>query len=218
MRKEIKFEINREEYDNINKRLSEIADKSQNILKKEQYTVKSIYFDNMYNTALQENIDGVSYREKYRIRMYDNDEKSIFLEKKIKKEDSIFKYREKISKQDVIKICKNEIDVFLYETNLKKNFYINTKLKFLEPRIIIEYDRIAFEHYLANNRITLDSNLKKDENILDFFKESNRNPKMYKYILEVKYENVIPKFILESLKINMQRRKSSKYVTMRLNK
>ena len=218
MRKEIKFEINREEYDNINKKLSEIADKSQSILKKEQYTVKSIYFDNIYNLALQENIDGVSYREKYRIRMYDNNEKSIFLEKKIKKEDSIFKFRERITKQDVIKICNIEIDNFLNETDLKKDFYINTRTKLLKPKLIIEYDRIAFEHNLTNTRITLDSSLNKDENILDFFKECNKNSKIYKYILEVKYEDVIPKFILESLKINIQRQKSSKYVTMRLNK
>lgn len=218
MRKEIKFEINREEYDNINKKLNEITDKSQSIIKKEYYNVKSIYFDNIYNSLLQENIDGLMYREKYRIRMYSNCNKNIFLEKKIKKEDNIFKFREKLSEQDVIKICNNEIDSFINETQLKKDFYINTKTKLLKPKMIIEYDRIAYEHDLTKARITLDSNLKKDENIFNFFNENKNSSDIYKYILEVKYEDVIPKFILEFLKINMQRRKSSKYVTMRLNK
>lgn len=46
------------------------------------YLVRSLYFDNFYNKALWEKLDGVGVREKFRIRCYDGNFGFIRLEKK----------------------------------------------------------------------------------------------------------------------------------------
>ena len=150
--------------------------------------------------------------------MYNNNLNDLFLEKKIKKDNNVFKYRERITERDVINIYEDKIDNFINETKLKKDFYLNVKTKLLRPRIIVYYDRVAFEHYLTNYRITLDSNISKNNEINDFLKENKNTSNINKYILEVKYEDFIPKHIWDLLKIHVQRQKISKYVTMRLSK
>ena len=49
-----------------------------------RYRIRSIYFDNIYDKALREKIDGVQKREKFRIRYYNDDLSYIVLEKKFK--------------------------------------------------------------------------------------------------------------------------------------
>ena len=49
-----------------------------------RYQIRSVYFDDPWDTALREKIDGVNCREKFRIRWYKADTSAIFLEKKSK--------------------------------------------------------------------------------------------------------------------------------------
>ena len=48
------------------------------------YSISSLYFDDMYQTAYQEKLDGVETRKKYRIRIYNNSDSVISLECKYK--------------------------------------------------------------------------------------------------------------------------------------
>jgi len=216
MRKEIKFELTKSEYSNLYKKLNFMLQKDVNTQSEDKYTIKSIYFDNIYNKLLHENIDGKIYREKFRIRMYNNDINAIFLEKKINHNGNIGKEREKISYQEVLQICEGQINKIALNTKLKKERYINLKTKLLKPIIIIEYDRIAFVNKSLNFRITLDSKLHKDTCINNFFKNTIR--KENNYILEVKYIDIIPKTVVDCLNINTQRKSISKYKNMRLNR
>ena len=214
MRREIKYEITKQEYYDIKTSLEKLAEKD--ILKKEFNIIKTLYLDNLYNTILKESIEGNINREKYRLRMYNNDDSDIFLEKKMKREDTVFKYREQITKEDVNKICEGDIDSFLNATKLKTDFYIQAKTRILKPKIIIQYNREAYEHTLTNTRITLDTNITKDCNTNNFFKTMNNISGRKIYILEVKYESLIPRYIWDILKIKEQRQKGSKYVRMRM--
>lgn len=49
-----------------------------------KYDIRSLYFDNLCDKALREKIDGVSRREKFRIRYYNGNTDVIHLEKKSK--------------------------------------------------------------------------------------------------------------------------------------
>lgn len=49
-----------------------------------KYRIRSLYFDNASDQALREKLDGVSRREKFRIRYYNGDLSLIHLEKKSK--------------------------------------------------------------------------------------------------------------------------------------
>ena len=56
---------------------------------KGKYTIRSVYFDDYRNICYLENADGTSPREKFRIRIYNADEKVIRLELKRKEEGTI---------------------------------------------------------------------------------------------------------------------------------
>ena len=49
-----------------------------------RYFIRSMYFDTPYDKALKEKINGISRREKFRIRYYNGDTSFIRLEKKSK--------------------------------------------------------------------------------------------------------------------------------------
>ena len=49
-----------------------------------KYLIRSLYFDTPSDRALREKLDGVSRREKFRIRYYNGDTSVIHLEKKSK--------------------------------------------------------------------------------------------------------------------------------------
>lgn len=49
-----------------------------------EYHIRSLYFDNVYDKALSERLNGVAVREKFRIRYYNADSSYIMLEKKSK--------------------------------------------------------------------------------------------------------------------------------------
>lgn len=216
MRREIKFEITLEEYNRIYNTLNKFIEKDKNTKRDDKYSIKTIYYDNIYNQLLNENIDGLIHRKKFRIRMYNNDKSTIFLEKKEKIKDVICKKREKISYEDVLLLCNNDLDNFELTSDLRKELYIDIRTKLLKPIIIVEYDRIAFDNKTMDFRITLDSKLGKSDNIHDFFNISNRNENVY--ILEVKYSDCLPKIIVDSLNISSQRQGISKYKNMRLSK
>lgn len=215
MRKEIKYVISKKEYEDIKNKLEKILDKDAHY-DNVKYSIKTIYFDNIYDQLLNENINGDIYRKKFRIRIYNNDLSNIFLEKKERFGEHVYKEREKINLEDVEKICDGKMSKIKLDTKLKKELYVETKLKFLKPIIVIEYDRIAFENKKVNFRLTLDSKLYETEDIKTFKQKFRKKDNVY--ILEVKYKHIIPKVISDLIKVDTQRQGYSKYKMMRLNK
>ena len=214
MRREKKYKLTRTEYIDILEKLKGIMQPDENSNEQQFYTIKTIYLDNIYNKILNENIDGKRYREKFRIRMYNNDIENIFLEKKINNNGVVSKERERISKEEVNKIIKGDLSLLNLDTNLKKELYIAMKTILLKPVIIIEYDRYAFVDKTFGIRITLDSNLYKSKNVNEFFEIVSKRAN--EYILEVKYKEVIPKKIADCLKLKLPSTSISKYKNMRL--
>ena len=51
------------------------------------YRIRSVYYDDPWDRALRSNLDGISPRSKYRIRIYGDNVQEIHLEKKIKDHD-----------------------------------------------------------------------------------------------------------------------------------
>lgn len=49
-----------------------------------RYLVRSLYFDDLRDQALQDKLNGVSRREKFRLRCYNGDDSYLVLEKKSK--------------------------------------------------------------------------------------------------------------------------------------
>ena len=55
-----------------------------------RYKIRSIYFDDYWNTAYEEKLMGISDRKKYRIRFYNDQDDVIHLECKRKSGSGIF--------------------------------------------------------------------------------------------------------------------------------
>ena len=80
-RNEIKFIISKNIAEILKQRLSLIMDLDTNSFNDDNsYFIRSLYFDDEDSKAYYEKIDGVEYRKKYRIRIYNLDDKFIRLE------------------------------------------------------------------------------------------------------------------------------------------
>ena len=72
-RNEVKHEINAGDKTAIIANLRAAASPDPHVGKDGRYLIRSLYFDNLYDKALREKIDGVNEREKFRIRYYNGD-------------------------------------------------------------------------------------------------------------------------------------------------
>ena len=72
------------------------------------YRISSLYFDDPADSCLAETEDGVSYRKKYRIRIYNNTADVIKLEVKYKAYNRILKKSRTISREDAEKLIAGE--------------------------------------------------------------------------------------------------------------
>lgn len=67
----------------------------------EGYSVVSLYFDDLKDSCLQETVDGVNLRDKYRIRIYNDSLDVIKLEVKSKKDSRILKRSKSITREQM---------------------------------------------------------------------------------------------------------------------
>ena len=164
-----------------------------------EYTISSLYFDDLESTAYFEKLDGVRFRTKYRIRVYDYDDSFIRLERKLKHENMTSKDQTKISKEIFYKIINNEIEEFVdTESNLYNEFVKDIRLKQLRPSVIVEYKRTALTYPISDVRVTFDSKVRSGMYNYDLFDPNLTTFSVLKpneVILEVKFNDYLPQFL-----------------------
>ena len=106
MRKELKYEITHREYKSIVQVLDIVIKKDIHSNTEGEYSIKSIYFDNHLHEVENSKLNNINSLKKYRIRMYNNDDTNIFLERKTNENGFMQKIKQKIDKIDVIHILK----------------------------------------------------------------------------------------------------------------
>ena len=109
MRHEYKHQINYEDYLVIRSRLRMLARPDSHAGVDGKYLIHSLYFDNFSDRALREKIDGVDRREKFRIRYYNENTDYIRLEKKSKLRGLCEKQSAKLTREEVMRICRDPI-------------------------------------------------------------------------------------------------------------
>lgn len=185
-----------------------------------KYNIRSLYFDNVYDTALREKVDGVNCREKFRIRSYNGENDFIRLEKKSKINGLCNKVSATISAEEVTKIIAGDID-FMEQSSapLIQELYFKMKNKGLAPKTIVDYTREAFTYPAGNVRITLDYDLRTGLSSTDFL-----NPHCPTIcagekviLLEVKWDEFLPDFVRDILQMEGKRSTAfSKYAACRI--
>ncbi|MBQ9580466.1 MAG: VTC domain-containing protein, partial [Lachnospiraceae bacterium] len=106
-----------------------------------KYFIRSLYFDNVYDKALREKIDGVSNREKFRIRYYNHDTSRIILEKKSKIYGLCNKKQTVIDIETAKAICEcNFKTLESKKDSLVVELYQKMLTEGLRPKAIVDYD------------------------------------------------------------------------------
>ena len=185
-----------------------------------KYTVRSVYFDDYKNTCFFENEDGTSPREKFRIRIYNADEKEIRLELKRKERGKTHK--------DSCPLTAGQCQSFLggkgpecmgaYPPVLQK-FILKYRSELYRPKVIVEYDREPYVYKAGNVRVTFDTGIRSSNQVDGFFeKDLFARPVMPTgyHLMEVKYDGFLPDVINYSLQTgSLSRETFSKYYLCR---
>lgn len=178
-----------------------------------EYSICSLYFDDADFSAYTEKTDGDQNREKFRIRLYNCDDSYIVLEKKYKKNDLVNKDSFILNKNDVYSIWEGR-DV-LSENTLAKEFHAKRISCGLRPVINVKYDRTAFVFPAENTRITVDENIRfsrSSASLLEPKAPFIPLPSEFKTVVEVKFDNVFPSFLVPILSsVSAERTAFSKY-------
>lgn len=185
-----------------------------------KYLIRSLYFDNYFDKALKEKIDGIDKREKFRIRYYNHDTSLIHLEKKCKINNLCLKDSVPITKQQAQKIVENNYSWMMdSNVNLIQEFYSKISSQNLRPKTIVDYCREPFVYNCGNVRVTIDYDIRTAIKCIDFL-----NPKCITIpvkdcpiILEVKWDEYLPDIIKDIIQLpNCQVTAYSKYATCRI--
>ena len=219
-RHETKHELRYVEYLSIRSRLRAVTGLDAHVGEEGTYQIRSLYFDNYRDKALREKIDGVNEREKFRLRYYNGNTDLIYLEKKCKLGGLCSKFSEEISKAQVAKLLRGDIETLgKSEKKLLIEFYAKIKNEQLRPRVIVDYLREPYVYAPGNVLITFDRNICTGLSPSQFFHWSCptvQTDKVETVLMEVKYDAFIPEIIQMCIRENERMQEAfSKYAVCR---
>lgn len=219
-RHEYKYLLSYGNYLQLSDILKKTMDIDSNADYNNEYHIRSLYFDDIYNSALIEKEMGILNRKKYRIRIYNYSDNTIKLEEKNKSGDYISKKSTSISKDEYKSIYYGNVDFLLNDNNdVKKSYYIAIRNKLLKPKIIVDYIREAYILPYNEIRVTFDKNLGSAMTTENIFTDKICTSPVFNdcsVILEVKYNNFIPNHIKNIIELFGSNRLSvSKYYLCR---
>lgn len=198
----------------LNERLKQVMKPDEN-MSDGSYLIRSLYFDDIYNSCVNEIEGGLNHREKFRIRTYNNDSSLIKLELKGKTNGKTSKQSVTIDDELVKAIIDSGYVIDSDSPFLLKKLWTEQKMRLLAPVNIVEYERSAFVEGAGNVRITFDRNISASNNITAFFDDNIcATPLMPagQHILEVKYDELLPGYIRKIIDTGkLQRISYSKY-------
>ncbi|NLJ70408.1 MAG: polyphosphate polymerase domain-containing protein [Clostridiaceae bacterium] len=185
-----------------------------------QYKVRSLYFDNLADKVLLEKLNGINKREKYRIRLYNNDPSVIYLERKYKRGSLSYKEISALSPEQAQSIADGDVAWLADSTDeLISGFYTCILREGLKAKVIVEFTREPFVFSPGNARVTLDYQIRTGLRCTDFL-----NPECVTVpikdspgILEVKWDNYLPDIIKDAIQLEGRRSMAfSKYAASRM--
>ena len=219
-RHELKYFINPAELEMLRARLSPVLRLDPHCKNGEPYAIRSLYFDDINDSAYYDKAAGVMHRDKYRIRIYRNSDKEIFLERKRKMGDLIQKSSTQITRRLCEQIISGDPRGLQTSSNLLlQDMFVQMRTKLHRPAVIEDSVREAYQHPAENVRITFDMNLRSGLSSHDLF-----NPEIATVspldqnvqILEVKFDHYLPAHIQGLLSgVQADRSAVSKYVLCR---
>ena len=218
-RHEVKHEISYHDMLILRQRLKAVMKPDSHAING-RYEIRSLYFDNLDDKALREKLDGVNIREKYRIRLYNNDPSLIHLERKFKQGGLGHKEAVTLTAEQARAIVNGEIEWMASCTDqVLLGFYTHMRNEGLKAKVIVDYTREPFVFAPGNVRVTLDYNIRTGINGVDFLNPDCMTVPIQgsPCILEVKWDNYLPDVVRDAVQLDCRRSEAfSKYAACRM--
>ena len=167
------------------------------------YLIRSLYFDDYWNTAYEQKEAGVLERKKYRIRIYNYSDRSIKLERKKKYGAYIYKQSAKITRSEFEAILAGDYNFLLKSSQpLLQEFYVECRCHNLRPRTIVDYEREPWILDAGTVRITFDMNVRAAVGSFDIFDPTLPCLSVIdpgRLVMEVKFTEFLPRFVQDIL-------------------
>lgn len=218
-RHEWKHEIDQSDMIALRQRLRAVAKTDPHAVDG-RYLIRSLYFDNSADKALREKLDGVSVREKFRIRYYNGDLSLIHLEKKSKNKGLCSKESCTLSKEEAQLLVDGGLSWMKEDDRpLVRELYGKIQSQGLAPKTIVDYTREAYIYAPGNVRVTLDYDIRTGLRGTDFLKWDCMtipagDPTV---ILEVKWDEFLPSVIRDAIQLTGRQSSAfSKYARCRI--
>ena len=198
-RNELKYLIKYHDYALIRLRLKELLALDLHVASDDCYHVRSLYFDDYYNSAYNDKYAGVLKRSKYRIRLYNLSDHTTHLERKLKMGAYNHKQTAPLTVGDVHCILQGDYEFLLQSPEKLLNvFYHECMSNLMRPRVVVDYEREPYTMEAGDVRITFDRNVRAGIEGFDIF-----NPEMPTIealppdllIMEVKFTEFLPNVI-----------------------
>ncbi len=222
LRHELKFFISEMQYHVLSRQLDHVLQRDPNGDENNEYHIRSLYFDTIFNDAYFDKLDGVQNRNKYRIRIYNLSDRLIKLECKTKVGSLISKRSLSIPRDLADQLIAGDpTDLERTSSGLLSDMYREMTCGLLRPVVIVDYVREAYLHPAEEVRITFDKQLRTGMRSIDLFDPTVPTISPFDnndIILEVKYNRVMPPYIANLLSTycpNAQQSAISKYTWCR---
>lgn len=214
-RHELKYSIGYSDFLALRSRLSLVMKSDPHTDTSGRYAIHSIYFDNCDDKALREKVNGISQREKFRIRYYNDDIRSLTLEKKIKHHVLCMKCAERISYDDCRRILSGDISGIEGRGALLSELLSKMQTQLLNPRVLVSYEREPYIYGPGNVRVTFDMNVRTtmfSQELLGNRNDISACDYPGEMIMEVKYDDFLPGIISDIIQTDGIRQQAfSKY-------
>ena len=184
------------------------------------YLIRSMYFDDIYDSSYLDKQAGIFRRRKHRIRIYNYSDAVIKFEIKDKFENYISKISASITREQCEQMIRGNFD-FMIDSDKQalRAGFIDARTHLLRPAVVVDYNREAFVMDEGNVRLTFDSKLRAGFCTTDLFDPDMPTlpaiaPDML--IMEVKYDDFLPGVVRKLLApVNSRASSQSKYVMCR---
>ena len=219
LRQELKYQLGRGEYAAIITRCRTVMHHDPHVGPDGTYHIESLYFDDLGDSALMQNYSGVYFREKFRIRTYSRNPKTLHLEKKVKYGGLGRKYSCPMTPEQLQRMLDGDLS-WMMATGypLMQELYCRMRTEHIRPKTIVAYRREPFTYGPGNVRVTFDYDIRSgicNRNLLSG--DVNLVPvQPDRVLLEVKYDAFLPDIIRMIIQEGTPRARAfSKYANCR---
>lgn len=195
-RYELKYELSRADGELLKRQLRAWMEPDPHSLNEDvSYRLRSLYFDDPFSGSYYEKLDGVEFRRKYRIRMYNLDPGYLRLECKHKDAAMTYKEGHRISRPVAQALIEGNLTAVKSRDPFMNRFLAEALNGDLRPAVLVDYDRLAYIYPLQEVRVTFDENIRSGRYQTGFFDGNIVTLPVQdagKIVLEVKFREVLP--------------------------